>query len=389
MTNQPKAKWERDESEENGWRADVGPYTLSARVLYAGGLWEVFEEDQGNDYPTHDPNVYEWSAWKTDGTVSGPCDVIELMLAAESALAAHLRAVADTMTWPEAEASDPEFFAREYAGTFTDLRDWVNAEGSLTSMPGMREWLGPKREALNREMGIPPEGLPIGKVDSVTADGKVWVKFGDQWPQGQPVEFTWPPNTWSANAKLTIPKYMGEAEHALASAILGKDFADRLVAIAPKIDTRHDAAKHAGAEHIKANFEKILGPSLIEMWHAGDEGVKLAIDGQSVQLSASHNPLCNGLCDRVACNAFWWQAGYHGHQAQAATTDGYQMLIDRSSGAYIVTRGQSEVAKGSNAAWINDGCELAREAVAAYERAKTRAIGICESRRMAATFLKS
>jgi hypothetical protein len=48
----------------------------------------------------------EGDYWEAHDAIDGPCDVVTLMLAAESALAAHLRAVADTMTWPEEEAEE-------------------------------------------------------------------------------------------------------------------------------------------------------------------------------------------------------------------------------------------------------------------------------------------
>lgn len=318
MTNQPKAKWEPD-ARSRCWGATVGPYELN--IDRRG--WSV----------THDTGEFE-----ADGEFAGPVDTVTLMLAAESALAAHLRAVADTMTWPEA-VEDGEATPIAYG----DLRcsHCLSPEHVSNACPfkrGQPSFTGYDSDGSFADKIKPfaPEAQAMAKAMA----GGLYEKLEALYPQA--------------------PSLCGHGCRAHS----GSPSHDQCPQAAPMHVTR-EMAEQLLRENADS-FKKILGSNLIETWSA-DQGVRLC---------ASHNPLCNGLCDRVACNAFAWQAGYHGHQAQAATTDGYQMLIDRSSGAYIVTRGQSEVAKGSSPAWVNDGCQLAREAADAYERAKARMLSL-------------
>lgn len=94
MSNQPKAKWTCDG--ENYWIAYVGTYRLCADGK--DGMWFVEHDD--TDAPL-------------DITVDcgTPCDVVTLMLAAESALATHLRSVADSLVWPEEAVAEPAPYA--------------------------------------------------------------------------------------------------------------------------------------------------------------------------------------------------------------------------------------------------------------------------------------
>lgn len=90
MSNQPKAKWTCDG--ENYWTVYVGTYRLC--VCGKDGTWFVEHDD--TDAPL-----------AVTGKCGTPCDVVTLMLTAESTLATHLRSVADTMTWPDAPAEEP------------------------------------------------------------------------------------------------------------------------------------------------------------------------------------------------------------------------------------------------------------------------------------------
>lgn len=97
MSNQPKAKWTCDG--ENYWSADVGTYRLEADPN--DGDWNAYVLS----------GDYQSPSWNAEGYCETPCDVVTLMLAAESALATHLRSVADTMTWPKAPVAEPAPYA--------------------------------------------------------------------------------------------------------------------------------------------------------------------------------------------------------------------------------------------------------------------------------------
>lgn len=90
---QPKANW--SSIYEKYWDAFIGQYRLT--VMANIGEWLIYNDDAKR---SGDMRIV------ARGEVSTPCDDVVLMLAAESALATHLRAVADTMTWPEDELDD-------------------------------------------------------------------------------------------------------------------------------------------------------------------------------------------------------------------------------------------------------------------------------------------
>lgn len=123
MSDQPKAKWKRSRA-GGSWDADVGPYELWCTE--ASGDWII------NEQPSSTPH-----AFNAYGSVDTPCDTVTLMLAAESALADHLRAVADTMTWPEEERL-PAFYDDNREASVDPSMD----SSALGACPMIRERVG-------------------------------------------------------------------------------------------------------------------------------------------------------------------------------------------------------------------------------------------------------
>lgn len=113
MSNQPKANWSSQGS-KTYWTTFIGTYHLHA--LSDEGSW--FVEHCADDA---DLNIR--------GNCGTPCDVVTLMLAAESALATHLRSVADTMIWPEEPVAEPAPYALSALPPY-EYRDWRATAGT-------------------------------------------------------------------------------------------------------------------------------------------------------------------------------------------------------------------------------------------------------------------
>lgn len=93
----PKAKWDQYTEEHEGsdvWTAAVGPFYLE--VIGGRGAAELCEYD-------HDAACVGETLWS--GTLTTPCDIVDLMLLAEAELERRLRGAAETMDGKELVAT--------------------------------------------------------------------------------------------------------------------------------------------------------------------------------------------------------------------------------------------------------------------------------------------